>query len=223
MQLSTRSERIRIKADGIEVEGTLCLPDDPVGIVIFVNECGDISLPCRLPRSDDYLASVLREAHLGTLWLDLAVSPAPFSQEPPEDHHFVLVRRLRAACDWVRQHHATEHLPLGLAGVGEGAAAVLRVAAALRQRVFALVARGARTEPDVLGPLARISAPTLLIAGGLDECAIETSRTAYTTLRCKKRFEIVPGATPAFDEPGSTEVVVRLVRSWFMQHVHRYA
>jgi putative phosphoribosyl transferase len=32
-------------------------------------------------------------------------------------------------------------------------------------------------------------------------------------------MEIVPGATHAFEEPGNQEVVARLARAWFLQHV----
>jgi hypothetical protein len=33
-------------------------------------------------------------------------------------------------------------------------------------------------------------------------------------------LEIVPGATHLFEEPGTLDVVTRLAREWFDQHLH---
>jgi putative phosphoribosyl transferase len=46
------------------------------------------------------------------------------------------------------------------------------------------------------------------------------SHTAFAALRCKKRLEVIPGATQTFEEAGNQEVVARLTRAWFLQHVH---
>jgi len=95
----------------------------------------------------------------------------------------------------------------------------LQLAAARRRDICAIVLRGGR--PDLGSQaLAKVVAPTLLIVGSLDDGVIDANRTAYATLECKKRLEIIPGATQAFDEPGSLEVVARLARGWFLQHTH---
>jgi putative phosphoribosyl transferase len=111
-------------------------------------------------------------------------------------------------------------LPIGLFGAGNCAAAALQVAAARGRVISALVSRGGRPDLACQDTLGKISAPTLLIVGGLDDRSIETNRNAYAALRCKKRFEIIPGATHSFEEPGNLEVVARLARGWFLQHNH---
>jgi hypothetical protein len=45
------------------------------------------------------------------------------------------------------------------------------------------------------------------------------NRQAFTQLTCRKRLEIVPGATHLFEEPGTLETVARLAGDWFLQHL----
>ncbi len=45
------------------------------------------------------------------------------------------------------------------------------------------------------------------------------NREAFAVLRCKKRLEIVPGATHLFEEPGTLEQVAGLARHWFERYL----
>jgi len=84
--------------------------------------------------------------------------------------------------------------------------------------VGAVVSRGGR--PDLAGPvLPRVKAPTLLIVGGNDEPVIGMNEEALALLRCKKRLEIVPGATHLFEEPGTLDRVANLAGQWFADHL----
>ena len=57
----------------------------------------------------------------------------------------------------------------------------------------AIVSRGGR--PDLAGTaLPRLTAPTLLIVGGLDTQVIELNRMAFDQLKAPKELVIVPGA-----------------------------
>lgn len=79
-----------------------------------------------------------------------------------------------------------------------------------------MVSRGGR--PNLAGPaLPRVSAPTLLIVGGLAVPVIEMNRDAMRQLRGETRLEIVPGATHLFEEPGALDAVARLARDWFLR------
>ena len=60
-------------------------------------------------------------------------------------------------------------------------------------------------------------APTLLIVGSLDHAVIALNQRAYEQLRCTKAFQIVPGATHLFEEPGTLERVAQLAVEWFRQ------
>jgi putative phosphoribosyl transferase len=215
MAAVTHNERIRITCGDADMDGMLCLPEEHIGIIVFAHS----GAANRVKPPNDYVASVLRAAHLGTLWLDLLSSQETRSHWARSDIG-LLTRRLDAGCDWLSEYSATRELPIGLFGASNCAAAALQVAAARGRAIAALVSRGGRPDLASQDTLGKISAPTLLIVGGLDDGVIETNRNAYAALRCKKRFEIIPGATHSFEEPGNLEVVARLARGWFLQHTH---
>ena len=64
-----------------------------------------------------------------------------------------------------------------------------------------------------------MTAPTLLIVGGLDDVVITLNEKAYAALRAQKALEIVPGATHLFPEPGALERVMELAGDWFEAHL----
>ena len=212
MALAMQSEAVNIRVNQTDMAAMLARPEGCLGIVLFAH----YSENHRIRPPNDYVASVLRSARLGTMWLDLL---APQEDGIRKSHVDVemLVDRLDAACEWLLRHGTTRNLPLGLYGVGNGAAAALHLAAG-RGGISALVSRGGYPGLAGSGALGRVNAPTLLIVGGLDDRVVAMNRTAYAALRCKKRFEIIPGATHFFEEPGSLEVVARLARGWFLQH-----
>ncbi|MDB5794093.1 MAG: alpha/beta hydrolase [Noviherbaspirillum sp.] len=215
MTAVTHNEHVRIPIGDANMDGMMWLPEDHIGIILFAHS----GTTNRIKPPNDYVASVLRDAHMGTLWLDLLSEQETKSHRAQSDIG-LLTERLDAACNWLLEYAATEDLPIGLFGAGNCAAAALQVAAARGRAISALVSRGGRPDLACQDTLGKISAPTLLIVGGLDDGGIETNRNAYAALRCKKRFEIIPGATHSFEEPGNLEVVARLARGWFLQHNH---
>ncbi len=62
-----------------------------------------------------------------------------------------------------------------------------------------------------------MTAPTLLIVGGLDDVVIGLNRAAYEYLRCEKQLTIVPGATHLFEEPGTLEQAAAAASAWFLR------
>jgi putative phosphoribosyl transferase len=214
VQHAARSELVRIATDSVKMEGMLELPEDAAGIVLFAHGSGS----SRLSPRNNYVAGVLREAKIGTLLMDLLT--------PQEDQVYrtrfdisLLTRRLLDAVNWVRQYDPTRSLTIGLFGASTGAASALQVAALLQSDIKAVVSRGGR--PDLAGRemLEKVTAPTLLIVGGLDDVVIDLNRAAYDALKCEKQLVIVPGATHLFEEPGTLEAVARLARDWFAAHL----
>ena len=67
--------------------------------------------------------------------------------------------------------------------------------------------------------LEALTAPTLLIVGGLDTVVINLSRDAFKRLRCVKRLKIVPRAGHLFEEPGALEQVSQLAKEWFERYL----
>lgn len=211
MAVTMHRERIRMSLDGVEIDAVLSLPEEALGVVVLASA----GASAQSGLVNDYLAAALRAGRLATASIDLlqaheAGDVSRFAQALPD--------RLGRACTWIGEYAATEDLPIGVFGVGEAGAAALMLAAGRPPYICAVAARGARIAPAESGAMAKIAVPTLLIASGLDEESVTASRGMYAALRCKKRLEIVPGATLDFGEPGSPEVLARAARSWFLQH-----
>ena len=130
----------------------------------------------------------------------------------------LLSERLIGATEWVSANEETRECSIGFFGASTGAAAALRAAATLGDRVRAVVSRGGR--PDLaMEYLPRVKASTLLLVGGHDQPVIEMNRNAYYALEGTKEMIIVPGATHLFEEPGALEAVARLARDWFVRYL----
>ncbi|MBZ2209488.1 dienelactone hydrolase family protein [Massilia soli] len=207
-----RKELVSLPIDGQSVEGLLALPRQARAVVLFAHGSGS----GRLSPRNNTVAAALRKAGLATLLMDLLTPPEAPSTRARFDIA-LLVRRLEMAASWLAGDRDTRHLPLGLFGASTGAAAALQLAAGASFPVYAVVSRGGR--PDLAGSFAleRVSAPTLLIVGGLDTQVIELNKAAYAMLTCRKAFEVVKGATHLFEEPGALEQVARLASDWFVR------
>jgi putative phosphoribosyl transferase len=208
---------IRVPLDHIELEGTLGVPENATGIVLFAHGSGS----SRFSSRNRYVARVLRDAGFATLLLDL-LSPSEEEVDEVTRHHrfdiAMLADRLVVTIDWLESDPSTSALNVGLFGASTGGGAALVAAAERPQRVGAVVSRGGR--PDLAGDaLARVHAPTLLIVGGSDEMVIELNERAMRQMRTEVRLDIVPGATHLFEEPGALEEVARLARHWFSRYL----
>ena len=208
---------VRLEIAGVALNADLSLPPDAAGLVVFAHGSGS----SRHSSRNRAVADVFQQAHLATLLLDLLteheeavdVSTAEFRFDIP-----LLADRVVGAIDWAQAHRPTAALPLGVFGASTGAAAALIAAARRRQVVRAVVSRGGRADmaDDFLDV---VSAPTLLIVGGLDEVVIQLNQDALARLKTTKDLQIVAGATHLFEEPGALEQVAQLSRDWFVRHL----
>jgi len=205
---------VHIPAGSVTIEGMLEIPEQAVGLVLFAHGSGS----SRHSPRNNYVAGVLRQAGVGTLLMDLLT--------PEEDRDYerrfdiaLLTQRLMDAARWVISQANTSEMPLGFFGASTGAAAALEAAAILGDEARAVVSRGGR--PDMASPevLATVTAPTLLLVGGLDDVVIDLNQQAYDQLRCKKELVIVPGATHLFEEPGTLEKVAHHAAAWFKHYL----
>ncbi len=194
--------------------GTLALPPDPYGVVVFAHGSGS----SRLSPRNRFVADRLFGANLGWLLLDLLTGQESQSRANVFDIP-LLADRLRHTIDWLASYPAAKHLPLGLFGASTGAAAAL-VAAARDPRIAAVVSRGGR--PDLAGDLLRhVHAPTLLIVGGADSEVLELNARALEALVGVRDMVVVPRATHLFGEPGALEAVAEYAADWFTRHFQR--
>jgi putative phosphoribosyl transferase len=208
------STLVHIPAGKATVEGMLEIPEPAVGLVLFAHGSGS----SRHSPRNNYVASVLRDAGVGTLLMDLLT--------PEEDRDYsrrfdigLLTERLLDAARWAAKQAATKSLPLGFFGASTGAAAALETAARLGDATRAVVSRGGRPDLASEQALASVTAPTLLLVGGYDNGVIDLNQQAYDRLRCEKEMVIVPGATHLFEEPGTLEAVASRAAGWFAEHL----
>jgi dienelactone hydrolase len=207
-------ELLRIPADDVHIEGLLELPADARGLVLFAHGSGS----SRHSPRNNYVARVLHAQGTGTLLLDLLTLVEDLDYHTRFDIS-LLTHRLLIATAYVMLHTpASRHLPIGYFGASTGAAAALQAAAALGNKVQAVVSRGGR--PDLAGAhdLARVQAPTLLLVGGADTEVLQLNRDALAKLTCEKELSVIPHATHLFEEPGTLEEVARQAAEWFSRH-----
>ena len=199
------AREVRIAAGSDSLEGTLTLPQGASGVVLFAHGHGSSR---HSPRSL-LVSNAIVDARIGTLLFDLL---------PGEEG--TLAKRLEQATLWLSGEAGMRGLRIGYFGASTGAAAALVAAARLGEKVDAVVLRGGR--PDLAWQyLPKVMAPTLLIVGSLDRDVVALNQHAYEQLRCSKAFQIVPGASHLFEEPGTLERVAQLAAEWFRQWLAR--
>lgn len=205
---------VLIPAEGVQLEGTLALPDAAKGVVAFAHGSGS----SRFSPRNTFVAGELHRAGIATLLFDLLTREEDRDYERRFDIA-LLTRRLLAATRWLRAEAATRDLKLGYFGASTGAAAALQAAAEPGNAAAAVVSRGGR--PDLAGSAAlkAVRAPTLLIVGGRDDVVIGLNQQAHALLACEKQLTIVPGATHLFDEPGTLEQAAAAAAAWFAQYL----
>jgi putative phosphoribosyl transferase len=208
---------VEIPVRDAELAGTLTIPADARGVVVFAHGSGS----GRFSPRNRAVAGALVDAGLATLLMDLLTPAEEAIDLRTTRLRFdipLLAERVIGAIDWAAADHALANLGAGCFGASTGAAAGLIAAAERPQRVAAVVSRGGR--PDLAGEaLARVTAPTLLIVGGRDVEVIRLNQQAQALLGGESHLEIVPEATHLFEEPGALERVASLAREWFLRYL----
>lgn len=203
---------VSIAAGSVALPGNLVLPSKADAIIIFSHGSGS----SRFSRRNRSVAAYLHGLNFGTLLFDL------LTQEEDQDYQNrfnidLLTRRLAGATEWLERFPATKECRIGYFGASTGAASALKAAALLPQ-VKAVVSRGGR--PDLaMADLSKVTSPTLLIVGSLDQDVLQLNKEAYMQLQCEKKLEVVNGATHLFEEPGKMEIVSELAGKWFEKYL----
>lgn len=217
MDVDVRSTEVTIPAGDAQLTADLLVPAEPTGVVLFAHGSGS----SRHSPRNVAVAHVLNRSALGTVLVDLLTPAEDAVDARTAELRFdigLLAGRLAAIVDWLAAERPFGAVPIGLFGASTGAAAALVAAAERPDLVGAVVSRGGR--PDLAGPaLDRVSAPTLLLVGGLDEQVITLNEQAQDALPDSAELTIVPGATHLFEEPGALEQVAHEAATWFTTHL----
>jgi putative phosphoribosyl transferase len=217
LQWDGERRELLIDLEGVTLEGTLALPKDVRGLVLFAHGSGS----SRHSPRNRYVAQILQSQRIGTLLFDLLTRKEESIDQYTGQLRFdipFLAKRLVGATQWIKNSPDTKDLRIGYFGASTGAGAALVASAELPGIVSTIVSRGGR--PDLAGnALGLVRVPTLLIVGGEDEPVIRMNREALARLKCPdKKLVIIPGATHLFEEPGTLEAVARVAAEWFTQH-----
>lgn len=199
---------VPVQLGDVRIAGTLTVPDDARGMVVFLHGSGSN----RFGPRHAFVARALERAGFATLLVDLLTAEEQAGDadvhELGNDVRF-LGRRAVAILDWLNLHPKLSKLPLALFGSSSGAAAAMIAASERPKQVLAVVSRGGR--PDLAEQaLPNVEAKTLLIVGSDDHAVLELNRAAALRLRAPHRLEVIADATHLFAEPDSLEQVSEL-------------
>jgi putative phosphoribosyl transferase len=208
-----RESAVRVPAGTVQLAAHLHLPAPGAGAVVFAHGSGS----GRHSSRNRYVASVLQDAGLGTLLLDLLTDEEEVERADVFDIE-LLARRLLLATAWLQEQPGAAGSPVGWFGASTGAGAALWAAAEPGAPVAAVVSRGGR--PDLAGERLRsVRAPTLLVVGSQDQEVLGLNRWAQESMRCPTRLAVVEGAGHLFEEPGTLADAAVLARDWFRRHL----
>jgi putative phosphoribosyl transferase len=213
-QAGTASQHdIEIPAGAARLQGTLALPAQPKGLVLFAHGSGS----SRLSPRNTAVAGQLQASGLATLLFDLLTEAEAGARENVFNID-LLAQRLLVATQWAHHQSEAADLKAGYFGASTGAAAALKAAAISPIEIGAVVSRGGR--PDLAGnALPQVRAPTLLLVGSNDAIVLDLNRSALARLTCFARLVVVQGAGHLFEEPGTLEEAGRLAAAWLVRHL----
>jgi putative phosphoribosyl transferase len=208
---------MKIPVGNIEVEGTLTVPPNTKGVVLFAHGSGS----SRFSPRNQYVAKEFNKAKIATLLFDLLTEEEEQTDVVTAEYRFniaLLAQRLIGVTEWLRNDSQTKKFAFGYFGASTGAAAALIAAAKLPSEIAAVVSRGGR--PDLAGEyLSSVLAPTLLLVGGLDTEVIELNLEAMKHMVNEKEIVTILGATHLFEEPGKLEEVAKYSIDWFLRYL----
>lgn len=207
------TDQIEIPFDSFALPGTLIVPPQAIGLVVFAHGSGSSH---QSPRNR-HVAQRLVGSRLGVLLFDLLTTDEGLDRHCVFDIE-LLASRLSGAIRWVRSLRGLARVPIGLFGASTGAAAALTAAAHAESDIAAVVSRGGR--PDLAaGHLSAVRSPTLLIVGGDDPLVLDLNQGAKELLGGESSLTVIAGAGHLFEEPGALDQVVDAAAAWFRRHL----
>lgn len=212
-----KETEVRIPLEDVTLKGTLSIPSEPKGAIIFSHGSGS----SRMSPRNRYVAGKLQQHGFTTLLFDLLTREEDTVYENRFDID-LLAERLIKVTEWMRINYKKESKRVGYFGSSTGAACAIRAAADLGAEVIqTVVSRGGR--PDLAkGALPMVECPVLLLVGGLDKQVIALNEIALKKLNCPRKLEIIPGASHLFEEEGKLELVTQYASQWFLKYLYRY-
>ena len=224
-------EIVRFPADitnsGLFLEGTLRIPENPLGIVIFVHGSGSSKKSTR----NQAISEKLYENNIGTFLFDLLSKEEQGSDTQVEKiitqipgallnkfNITLLTRRLSTATEWIMNHQQKNKLELSYFASSTGAAAAL--IASTNFHIRSIIIRSGRTDLVTKDIFPKITSPCLFIAGDSEKIIVKIAKQTLkklTNVR-EKNLSIIKNASHLLEESGSIERVAFLAIAWIQNH-----
>lgn len=216
---ATSSREVPIRVGDVRIAGTLTVPDQAQGLVVFLHGSGSN----RFSPRNVFVARALERGGFATLLVDLLTAEEQAVDKETQEHRndiSLAAARAVGILDWLEHEPKLAALPIGLFGASSGAAAALIAASRRPKRVLGIVSRGGR--PDLAEQaLPGVSAPVLMLVGADDHAVLELNRAAALRLNATHRLEVVSGAGHLFEGPGSIEQAAELAARFFGERLQR--
>ena len=226
-----RSEVVRFsvsKSDSnLFIEGDLVIPDNPMGIIVFVHGSGS----GRGSYRNQTVSKKLNENNIATLLFDLLAEEEQESDRQLENiiykipgailnkFNISLLRdRLSTVTDWIMNYESLSNLKIGYFASSTGAAAALIASA--KKPVKSITIRSGRTDLVDNNLLGQIISPCLFIVGSKEKSLLDISKQTMKKLRNaeEKELSIIQNASHLFEEEGSMKEVVEVATGWIKRH-----
>ena len=209
------------------IEGSLMIPDNPIGIIVFAHGSGSGKGSYR----NQTVSKNLNENNIATLLFDLLTEEEQESDKQLENIIYkipgailnkfnisLLKERLSMVTDWIINYESLSNLKIGYFASSTGAAAALIASA--KKPVKSITIRSGRTDLVDNNLLGQIISPCLFIVGSKEKSLLDISKQTMKKLRNaeEKELSIVQNASHLFEEEGSMEEVIEVATRWIKLH-----
>ena len=227
--LQRESVRLSIKnsTSYMFLEGDLIIPDNPIGIIVFVHGSGSSKSSYR----NQLVSNNLNENNIATLLFDLLTEEEQESDRQLENIIYkipgvilnkfnisLLKDRLSMVTDWIMNYESLSNLKMGYFASSTGAAATLIASA--KKPVKSITIRSGRTDLVDNNLLGQIISPCLFIVGSKEKSLLDISKQTMKKLMNaeEKELSIIQNASHLFEEEGSMKEVVEVATRWIKRH-----
>jgi putative phosphoribosyl transferase len=209
------------------IEGDLVIPNNPMGIIVFVHGSGSGKGSYR----NQTVSKKLNENNIATLLFDLLAEEEQERDRQLENiiykipgailnkFNISLLRdRLSMVTDWIMNYESLSNLKIGYFASSTGAAAALIASA--KKPVKSITIRSGRTDLVDKNMLGQIISPCLFIVGSKEKSLLDISKQTMKKLRNteEKELSVIQNASHLFEEEGSMKEVVEVATRWIKRH-----
>jgi putative phosphoribosyl transferase len=209
------------------IEGDLVIPNNPIGIIVFVHGSGSGKGSYR----SQTVSKKLNESNIATLLFDLLTEQEQESDRQIENiikkipgaklnkfNISLLKDRLTMVTDWIMNYESLSNLKIGYFASSTGGAAAL--IASTKKPVKSITIRSGRTDLVDNNLLGQIISPCLFIVGSKEKSLFDISKQTMKKLRNAEEKElcIIQNASHLLEEEGSMNEVIEVASRWIKRH-----